>query len=101
MFEHDSLHDPALPPKHLDGQNLIAVRQHPVKVHGQLFYDDSHTPCTATSRPNAKRASLWEVHPVYSMQVCSLLDLDHCQNSTNASDWVALEDWASDPNADQ
>jgi len=82
-------------------KNLMAVRQHPVKVRGQLFFDDSHTPCTAASRPNPKRASLWEVHPVYSLQVCRLLDLDQCRNSTNTSDWVALEDWSSDPNADQ
>lgn len=82
-------------------KSLMAVRQHPVKVRGPLFYDDSHTPCTATSRPNPKRASLWEIHPVYSIEICRLLDLDQCRNSTNASDWVALEDWSSDPNADQ
>jgi hypothetical protein len=82
-------------------KNLSAIKQHPVKVRGPLFFDDSHTPCTATSRPNPKRASLWEIHPVYSLQVCRLLDLDQCRNSTNASDWVALEDWSSDPNADQ
>jgi hypothetical protein len=92
---------PHFRPTNWTDKNLMAVKQHPVKVHGQLFFDDSHTPCTATSRPNPKRASLWEVHPVYSMQVCRLLDLDQCRNTTNASDWVALEDWASDPNADQ
>ena len=82
-------------------KSLMAIKQHPVKLRGPLFYDDAHTPCTATSRPNPKRASLWEIHPLYSIQVCRLLDLDQCRNSTNASDWVALEDWASDPNADQ
>ena len=82
-------------------KNLVALKQHPVKLRGPLFYDDSHTPCSATSRPNPKRASLWEIHPLYSIQVCRLLDLDQCRNSTNASDWVALEDWSSDPNADQ
>jgi len=82
-------------------KNLMAMKQHPVKLRGPLFYDDAHMPCTATSRPNPKRASLWEIHPLYSIQVCRLLDLDQCRNSTNASDWVALEDWSSDPNADQ
>jgi hypothetical protein len=82
-------------------KSLMAVKQHPVKVRGPLFYDDSHTPCTATSRPNPKRASLWEIHPVYSLQVCRLLDLDPCRNSANASDWVPLEDWSSDPDADE
>jgi hypothetical protein len=27
--------------------------------------------------------------------------LDQCRSSTNAADWVALEDLSSDPNADQ
>jgi hypothetical protein len=82
-------------------KNLMAVKQHPVKVKGPLLYDDSHTPCSGTSRPNPKRISLWEIHPVYSLQVCRLLDLDQCRSSTNASDWVALEEWSSDPNADE
>jgi hypothetical protein len=82
-------------------KSLMTVRQHPIKVRGPLFYDDSHTPCTGASRPNPKRVSLWEIHPVYSLQVCRLLDLDQCRSSTNASDWIALEDWSSDPNADE
>src|SRR6516164_1604472 len=45
-------------------KNLMAVNTHPVRVRGPLFYDDSHTPCTAHSRPNPKRVSLWEIHPV-------------------------------------
>jgi hypothetical protein len=63
----------------------------PVRIKGQLFYDNSHTPCTATSRPNPKRASLWEIHPVYSIEVCQMSDLDKCRASTNPSDWTALE----------
>lgn len=81
--------------------NLMAVKEHPVRVRGQLFFDDSHSPCTAHSRPNPKRASLWEIHPVYSLDVCRLLDLDRCRTDTNPADWVPLESWASDPNADQ
>jgi hypothetical protein len=82
-------------------KNLMAIKEHPVKVRGPLFYDDSHTPCTAHSRPNPKRASLWEIHPVYSLEVCHMLDVDQCRSSNKASDWTLLEDWASDPNADQ
>lgn len=63
----------------------------PVRIKGQLFYDNSHSICTEHSRPNPKRASLWEIHPVYSLEVCQLGDLDQCRNSTNPSDWVALE----------
>lgn len=63
----------------------------PVRIRGQLFYDNSHTPCSGKSRPNPKRASLWEIHPVYSLDVCQLSDLDACRNSTNEADWKPLE----------
>jgi hypothetical protein len=63
----------------------------PVRVRGQLFYDNSHVPCSGNSRPNPKRASLWEIHPVYSLEICQRTDLDQCRNSTNPADWVPLE----------
>ncbi len=63
----------------------------PVRIKGQLFYDNSHTPCTAHSRPNPKRASLWEIHPVYSIEVCRSSNLDECRNSTDPAEWTALQ----------
>jgi hypothetical protein len=63
----------------------------PVRIKGQLFYDNSHTPCTAHSRPNPKRASLWEIHPVYSIEVCKSTNLDECRNSTDPAEWTALD----------
>ncbi|HEY4960212.1 MAG TPA: hypothetical protein VII29_05085 [Terriglobales bacterium] len=63
----------------------------PVRIKGQLFYDNSHTPCTAHSRPNPKRASLWEIHPVYSIEVCKSANLDECRNSTDPAEWTAVE----------
>lgn len=63
----------------------------PVRIKGQLFYDNSHTPCTAHSRPNPKRASLWEIHPVYSIDVCKSNNLDECRNSTDPAEWTALD----------
>ena len=63
---------------------------HPIRVRGHLFYDGSHSPCTATSRPNPKRASLWEVHPVYSFEVCSKSTIAECE-SASASEWTPLE----------
>jgi hypothetical protein len=76
-------------------QNLMAVKLHPVRVQGHLFYDGSHTPCSASSRPNPQRASLWEIHPVYSLDVCRMVDLDQCRASTNTGDWVPLEQFVS------
>lgn len=63
---------------------------HPVRLQGQLFFDGSHKPCSGTSRPNPKRASVWEVHPVYSIDICQQTTIDECQKSTAA--WKPLSD---------
>ena len=68
---------------------MKASAGHPIRVKGHLFYDGSHSPCTATSRPNPKRASLWEVHPVYSFEVCSQQTIAECQASN--AEWTPLE----------
>jgi hypothetical protein len=70
--------------------NLNALGK-PVRLQGHLFYDGSHTPCKGSSRPNPKRASLWEIHPVYSVEVCQMSDLGQCRNSTKPADWVPLD----------
>jgi hypothetical protein len=69
-------------------ENLNAVKQHPVRIQGQLFFDGSHKPCSDGTRPNPKRASLWEVHPVYSVDVCSETTISDCQSKTAA--WTPL-----------
>jgi hypothetical protein len=73
-----------------DNLNLV---HNPVRVQGHMFYDGSHVPCTATSSPNPHRASLWEVHPVYALDVCRLNTVELCRNSTDERDWVPLEQW--------
>jgi len=69
-------------------ENLNAVKDHPVRIQGQLFFDGSHTPCHGNSRPNPKRASLWEIHPVYSVDVCTQTTIAECQSS--AAEWTPL-----------
>ncbi|HZD31718.1 MAG TPA: hypothetical protein VE779_08650 [Candidatus Angelobacter sp.] len=71
--------------------NALNALKKPVRIKGQLFYDNSHTPCTASSRPNPKRASLWEIHPVYSIEVCKSDNLDECRNSTDPGEWTLVE----------
>jgi hypothetical protein len=68
----------------------------PVRVTGPLFYDDSHTPCHGTVRPNPKRISVWEIHPVYQFEVCNAKakDLKSCDVKDN-SVWVPLDQWFS------
>src|SRR5437016_114191 len=68
---------------------MTASKDHPVRVKGHFFYDGSHSPCTASSRPNPKRASLWEVHPVYSFEICSAKTIAECQASS--AEWTPLE----------
>jgi hypothetical protein len=73
-------------------ENLLkASSGHPVRLLGHLFFDGSHTPCSGTSRPNPKRASLWEIHPVYSVDVCAQTTLAECQSS--AAEWTPLSDY--------
>jgi hypothetical protein len=57
-----------------------------VRLTGQLFFDGSHkpSPCgAATGGGNPLRRSVWEIHPVYKIEV-----LDGTQ-------FVSLEDWAA------
>jgi hypothetical protein len=70
-------------------ENLLkASAGHPVRIQGQLFFDGSHTPCSGSSSPNPKRASLWEIHPVYSVDVCSQTTIAECQSSM--AEWTPL-----------
>ncbi len=43
-----------------------------VRVMGQQFFDGSHVTCKdgAPVGSNPKRISLWEIHPIYSFEVC-------------------------------
>lgn len=71
-------------------------RNHPVKITGQLFFDGSHVPCTADgkagnnpARDNAKdfeRLALWEIHPIYAIDVCKFADKAQCTEA-NAGAW--------------
>ncbi len=72
---------------------LNALKEYPVRIQGQLFFDGSHTPCTTHSKPTPKRASLWEIHPVYSIDVCGKKTLAECQGSGDA--WTPLSQYLS------
>jgi hypothetical protein len=61
---------------------------HPVRLTGQLFFDGSHKPCSGGSRPNPKRKSVWEIHPLYSVDICSETTIAACRSS--AARWTPL-----------
>lgn len=51
-----------------------------VKITGQLMFDASHHPCDGTvpGSQDPARFTSWEIHPVYSIQVCKKSSLDQC-----------------------
>ncbi len=61
-----------------------------VRVTGQLFFDSSHFPCENGQgvRNNPKRISLWEIHPIYKLEVCSSGDC------TAGGQWMPLDQWS-------
>lgn len=70
-------------------ENLLSVSKgHPVRIQGQLFFDGSHAVCSGTSRPKPNRASLWEIHPVYSVEVCTQTTIAECQSAS--AGWTPL-----------
>jgi hypothetical protein len=63
-----------------------------VRVTGQLFFDSSHNlPCVGGSPPahsagNPLRIALWEIHPIYTFEVCP-------KGTCATSGWKSLSDW--------
>ena len=52
--------------------NDVAEKGLRVRITGQQFFDGSHVPCKNGEpfESNPKRISLWEIHPIYSFEVC-------------------------------
>ena len=53
----------------------------PVRITGQLYFDASHSVCKNGVPPpdgSPARATLWEIRPVYGIEVCSEKDVDLC-----------------------
>ena len=70
--------------------NKVARAGALVRVEGQQFFDSSHVPCKegAPVGSNPKRVSLWEIHPIYSFEVC-------VSNCNGAGTWQPLSQWAA------
>lgn len=66
---------------------------HPYRVTGQLFFDASHAVCpcgTTRAHCSPVRASLWEIHPVYNIEVCKA---GSSCDENNDGDWLAFDTW--------
>jgi uncharacterized protein YgiM (DUF1202 family) len=73
-------------------EDVNSVGEHPIRVTGQLFYDSSHRAKNG-KRTGPKRASLWEIHPVYAFEVCGLTDDAACKAAPD-SEWKPLDQFA-------
>jgi hypothetical protein len=64
----------------------------PLRFTGPLMFDASHTPCQPGKSTNPKRASIWEIHPVYAIDVCQFRAASRC-SASNESAWTPLHQW--------
>lgn len=77
----------------VDPQVASRLQAHPYRVTGQLFFDASHVPCpcgTTCPSGNPLRASLWEIHPVFKIEVCKA---GAACDAANDDDWIAFDAW--------
>lgn len=80
-------------PEDWEAASLARVDNVRVRLTGQLFFDASHVPCRPNKPVNPARKSVWEIHPIYRIEVCK--DGTQCRATADA-DWVALDAWIHD-----
>jgi hypothetical protein len=67
------------------------LQAHPYRITGQLFFDASHEPCPCGSvKCEPLRSSVWEIHPVYQIEVCKA---GTTCDERNDADWLAFDTW--------
>ena len=69
--------------------------ENPVRLTGQLFYDDAHRACK-NGKGSPARRTVWEIHPVYKFEVCTTTDHQACKDS-DAGVWMPYEQWVTQP----
>ena len=66
------------------------LQSHAYRITGQLFFDASHAPCPCGVPCNPIRASVWEIHPVYKIEVCKAGA--SCDENADG-DWIDFDSW--------
>jgi len=61
---------------------------HLYRFTGQLFFDASHSPCNGSSGRPPKRSSIWELHPVYAVDICT--DKNNNCKVDSDENWISL-----------
>ncbi|HVG33622.1 MAG TPA: hypothetical protein VM911_11095 [Pyrinomonadaceae bacterium] len=80
-------------------KSLNALKNRPVRITGTLLFDAAHRPCEngTPSGKNPVRISVWEIHPVYAIDVCKNNKLSNCSISDNTA-WTPYEQFAATVN---
>jgi hypothetical protein len=64
----------------------------PVRLTGQLFFDGSHVACKPGRKANPPRASVWEIHPIYQVDVCKNATIAACPVD-DSSAWISIHEF--------
>ena len=78
-------------------EHLQKTKGRLVRVTGQLFLDSRHHTrlCNDThNKGDPPRVSLWEIHPVYAVDVYTAKKKADCKD-TNPAMWKSLDQWVS------
>lgn len=88
---------PHFRPAAWDQLDMKTPTANPVRVTGQLFYDDAHRACKDGKGSPARR-TVWEIHPTYQLDVCKGTTETAC-DSANAAAWVPYDQWVTQASA--
>ena len=67
-------------------------KKYPLRVTGSLTFDAEHKPCTNGKPASGSpvRISVWEIHPVYAVDVCKFTTLARCDPANNSA-WTPFD----------
>lgn len=72
-------------------EDIVSMpRNHPVRIIGQLFFDASHHPCRPRKPASPPRVSLWEIHPIYAIDICKGTTPTQCQGNDPQA-WIPFD----------
>lgn len=78
---------------------LVSADGRPVRITGHLFFDGNHPVKCDMVKPANSRASTWEIHPVYRIDVCKKKSLSNCDPRQDG-DWKTLKEWLDEQEDD-
>lgn len=74
-------------------ENLFGGKKHLFRFTGPLYFDASHSPCVNGSGRPPKRSTIWEIHPVYNVEICTDA-ANHCTVGDDTG-WQPLVEFVS------